>query len=830
MEPKTYVLNIYVGTRKTRIQLSDDGQRRMQSTFKIKEEEKGARAQRLYVGSRVLRVEDTRLITGKDQFLDNLKFPNMVFAGFVRSPYPHAKIKRIDTSKIRDDPSVVGILTPEEVMTISEPIPVLWRVGGANLHEHYALAQSKVLHVGDPVLAVAVDQRNKLEDVLENVEVEYEALEPVLDPKRAFDSPPIHEEFESNECFTLKIESGNISEALNTSDVTVSGDFKISRLSASPMETRGVIANPCGVGGELTIYSSTQWPHVLRTLLSTCLKFDENKLRVVGPDVGGGFGVKGELYSEEVAISLLALKIGRPVKWVESRSESFIATTHARDQTIHARASFMRDGTITGLDVNILCDLGAYLHTITPGCAFITAISLNGPYVIRNLRVEARAVYTNKVSLSAYRGFGQPEAAFVVERLMSIASKKLGIDQSEIRFKNLIPPTEMPYKNASGGIYDSGDYPSCLRRALDLADYDEIISRKKGKTAATESEGEAGGKLRGVGVSIFTEATGFAPGFVFKHLGLEIGGYDSATVKLDPHGKVLATTGAFPHGQGFNTSLSQICADELGVDIDDVYVFHGDTRVSPYGQGSFGSRTVAVAGSAAVLACRKLKGKILELASYLLGAREGEELYLSNGFVRSRSSPDKCVSLAELAKAAYKAHDIPKTMEPALEATAYFQPEGLATSCAAHVCEVEVDRETGLVRILKYVSVHDCGKEINPMIVEGQIHGSIVQAIGACFLEEVLYAESGQILSDSFMNYLLPTAEFSPRLVLSESSSNTNVTRINPLGAKGIGESGTIIAPPAIVNAVSDALGVEINQIPITPERLWEAYRQSKNK
>ncbi|MGI0085179.1 MAG: xanthine dehydrogenase family protein molybdopterin-binding subunit, partial [Nitrososphaerales archaeon] len=452
-----------------------------------------------YVGTPIKRVEDPRLLTGEDQYIDNLKFPNMAFAGFVRSPYAHARIKKVDLSKLVNEPSVVATVTAEEVRKTSEPIPVVWRVPEAKIHEHYALAQGKVMHVGDPVVAVAVSNREKLEDILELIEVEYETIEPVLDPTDADQKPPIHEELGTNTCFVLPISAGDVESAIREADVLVSEEFKISRLAASPMETRGVIANPRGLHSELTIYSSTQWPHVLRTLLSSCLRIDENKLRVIGPDVGGGFGVKGEVYGEEIAVALLALKSRQPVKWVESRKESFLATTQARDQVIRATASFKKDGSITGLKVNLVCDFGAYLHTITPGCAFITAISLSGPYRIPNFSVNAKGVYTNKVGLSAYRGFGQPEAAFAVERLMSVAAKRLGIDSSEIRFRNLVQPSEMPFRNATGGMYDSGDYPSCLRKALDLADYDEMIVRKNEMTKA--------GKLRGIGISIFTETT-----------------------------------------------------------------------------------------------------------------------------------------------------------------------------------------------------------------------------------------------------------------------------------------------------------------------------------
>lgn len=770
-----------------------------------------------FVGSRVRRVEDERLITGRDRYVDNLKFPDMVHAGFVRSPYAHAKIKKIDLSKIENDPNVVAFLTPDEVKEKSNPVPVIWRVPHAKLHEHYALAQQKVKHVGDPVLGVAVRDRNYLEDAIEAVEVEYEVLEPVLDPSDAEYKPAIHEEIGSNVCFEVPIAAGDVEKALREADVVVSGVFDISRLAAAPMETRGVIAEPNGFQSSLTLYSSTQWPHVLRTFLASCLKMPENRLRVIGPDVGGAFGVKGEIYGEEIAVALLAQKCGLPVKWIETRRESFLATTHARSQRLEASASFTNAGTMTGLKVKTVCDFGAYLHTITPGTGFITAISFNGPYRFSNFSIVAKGVYTNKVSLSAYRGFGQPEAAFVVERLLTKAAAKLGMDSSELRFKNLIQSSEMPYRTVSGGMYDSGDYSTCLSKALDLAGYEEMIARR---ISARKQ-----GKLHGIGVSVYTEATGFAPGFVFAHLGLTIGGFDSATVKIDPSGKVIATTGAFPHGQGFNTVISQICADELGLSIQDIYAFHGDTLTSPYGQGSFGSRSVAVAGSAVLLASRKLAEKVIKLAGHLLKESDLSDLKLSAGFVRSNSHPERMIAISEVARASYMAHDLPEGMEPGLESTVFFNPVGLATSYAAHVCEVEVDQDTGRVMILKYASVHDCGREINPMLVEGQIQGGIAQAIGACLLEEIVYDKNGQLLSGSFMDYLLPTAETMPRTLLTSSTSVP--TPINPLGAKGVGESGTIIAPPAIANAVSDAIGADVDRIPMTPERVWKLIRKA---
>lgn len=769
------------------------------------------------VGLPLKRVEDRRLLTGKDHYLDNIKLPNMVYAGFVRSPYAHAIIKKIDLGKLENNPLVAAVLVPEDVLKESEPIPVIWRVPGANLHERFALAQRKVKHVGDPVVAVAVTERDSLEDVLDLVEVEYEPLEPVLDPATADREAPLHDELGTNKCFEIPMSNGDVETAFKDAQVVVSGQFRIGRLAASPMETRGVIADPNDLNGDLTVYSSTQWPFVLRTSLARCLKIPENRLRVVGPDVGGGFGVKGEVYGEEIAVPLLAKKCGRPVKWVESRTESFLATTHARSQTIDAEASFSKDGEITGLKVGLVCDYGAYLHTITMGCAFITAISFNGPYHLQNFSIRAKAVYTNKVPLSAYRGFGQPEAAFVVERLMSMAAAKLGLDQAEIRFRNFVQPSEMPYATSSGGMYDSGDYPAILRKVMKNSDYNKVLERR--------DEARKAGLLRGIGVSVFTETTGFAPGFVFKQLGVGMGGFDSATVKMDPQGRLFVTSGGFPHGQGFNTVATQIAADELGLPPEDINVYHGDTLVSPYGQGSFGSRTAAVSGNAVVLATRKLAEKIRLIAGLMLKTEPGD-LQLSGGFASSKNDPVKKIPISAVAAAAYKTHDLPPEVEPGLESTVFFNPVGLPTSYAAHVCEVDVDRESGAAKVLSHFCVHDCGKQINPMIVEGQIQGGIAQALGASLLEEVVFDDGGQVLSDSFLDYLIPTSETMPGLLSVDSMATP--TPVNVLGAKGVGESGTIIAPPAMINAIADAVGEDVNQIPATPERLWKLLRSRR--
>ncbi len=764
-----------------------------------------------YVGRSVKRVEDLRLLSGQDSFLDNLKMQNMAFAGFVRSPYAYARIKSIDGSEIEGDPALVGYVLPAEVEEKTEQVPALWLPFGIKAPAHYSLAKEYARYVGEPIVAVVVRDRKKLEDVIEKIKIEYDVLNPLVDPFESAKetAPVLHSELGSNVSYQMSMGNGDPADAISFSPVVIEEEFKLQRLAANPMETRGVLASY--ESGHLTMYSSTQWPHLLRTCLARGLRTSENTIRVIAPDVGGGFGVKDEIYPEEFLTALLALKFKIPIKWSETRSESFQGIAHARDQIIKTKMGLSEDGRINGLKVEITCDFGAYLQAVGAGSPFITALSLDGPYVFPVLSVDFRGVFTNKVPLSAYRGFGESEAAFVIERLMDIAASKLGIESVKLRFNNLVQPSQFPYHTSTGGIYDSGDYPKCLEEVLRISKY-----REKVQSPRLTKEG----KIKGYGVSVYNETTGFAPSAVFGEMGLLMGGYDSATVKVDPMGKVTIFTGAFPHGQGFNTTLSQICADELGLDLSDITAYHGDTSSAPYGHGSFGSRTIAVCGTAAIFACRQIKAKMAKIAAHKLG-QQSIDFEFSNGYLIS-ASEKKRIPFAEIAHEACVAHHLPQDIPPGLEATHYYDPVGLETSYAAHVCEVEADPETGMCEIVGYWIASDCGKVVNPAIVEGQLQGGVAQAIGQALFEEVVYTQDGQIASSSFVDYLLPVAENVPNMDIVSMETPSPLT---PLGVKGVGESGTIIGPPAVINAICDALKINLVSTPAKPEVVFNALK-----
>jgi carbon-monoxide dehydrogenase large subunit len=758
---------------------------------------------RRLVGRSLKRFEDMRLITGSSSFIDDLRPSGLLHAVFVRSPYPHAKIKRIDLSRIKGLSTVKAWLTGEDVIKLSKPLPVIWFLPGMKTPAHYGLAYNEVNHVGEAVVAIAADDRYAALDAAEIVDVEYEELPSVVDVEKALDSnaPLVHDELSDNICYRYRLRGGEPESVLDGSRLVLDESFRIQRLTAAPMETRGVMASYDSSSDILTVWSSTQFPHILRTWLAHTLGHRESRLRVVAPDVGGAFGVKGEIFPEEIVIPLLAIKTGRPVKWVSTRTEDFLSSTHARDVRARVRAGFTGEGKLTALDVKLTADFGAYLHVFTAGGPFITAHSIPGPYKCEHINVDITAVFTNKVPVSAYRGFGQPEAAFIMERLMDIAARELDMDPAELRFRNLIQPTELPYKASTGVRYDSGDYPAVLRKALQLAGY-------RG----------AGGKGWGVGISFYTETTGFAPSRLFHEDGLLMGGYESARVRITPSATVEVAVGASPHGQGLATSIAQICSDILGVPPEDVTVLHGDTLITPYGHGTFGSRSLVVAGNAVAQAAQAVREKILAIASHMLGCKPAD-LEIADGQIYS-STDHRRVSLEQVAKMAYLAYDLPAGLQPGLEATVYYDPAGLPKSYGAHICVVEVDPETAIWRILKYIVVHDAGVVVNPMIVEGQIHGGTLQGLAQAAFEEIVYDEHGNILTTSFMDYLVPSSMEAPTI---EFHHYETPSPLNILGVKGVGEGGTIIAPPALVNALCNATGAKFNTTPVRHRDIYAA-------
>jgi len=767
-----------------------------------------------WIGAPVKRIEDKRLILGGGRYLDDIDLPNTLHTSFIRSPVPHAEIKSIDISKAVRKDWIRYILLGDEVKRLSKPLPLLWFFPEIRVPSHYALALNEVNHVGEAVVAIAASDRYLAEDATELIEIEYNELPAIIDPEKALidSTNRVHDEFPDNKVYHLHLSNGN-PEEIEKAHLLLRERFRIQRMAGCPIEPRGAFASYDPTSGNLTLWSSTQFPHVLRTCISGVLGIAEHKIRVIAPDVGGGFGVKGEVFPEEVVVCLLAIKTGRPVKWVSTRREDFLSTTHARDVIIDVTAGFERNGRLVGVKAHILADFGAYLHVFTPGGPFITALSLNGPYKYTHFDVEIDAVFTNKVPLSAYRGFGQPEAAFVMERVMDIAANELGLDRAEIRFRNFIQPDEFPYRTITGGLLDSGNYPACLREALRIANYEQL--KEKRLAAAGTS------RPLGIGIACYTEVSGFAPSRIFHHDGLEMGGYESSSVRIDPSGKVCVMTGASPHGQGLATCLAQICADIIGVDINDVEVLHGDTAITPYGHGTFGSRSLVTAGTATVIAANEVRRKMLRIAAHLLKSNV-DDLEITEGRVFSRSSGES-IPIKEVAMVAYRAFDLPEGEQPGLEYTYYYDPKGLTISYGVHICVVELDLETGNFKIPKYVVIHDAGKVVNPLIVEGQLHGGVVAGLSQAFLEEIIYDEAGNLLTTTFMDYLLPTSMESPGIELGHFETPSP---LNPLGVKGVGEGGTIIAPAALINAISDALGVKINNTPATPEKIYKIARK----
>ncbi|MDW8359567.1 MAG: xanthine dehydrogenase family protein molybdopterin-binding subunit [Candidatus Caldarchaeum sp.] len=756
------------------------------------------------VGKPLKRFEDLRLITGRSSFLDDLHPPNLLHAVFVRSSYPHARIKKIDLSKVRHDRSVKAVLTGREVASLSKPVPIIWYLPGMRVPLHYALAHSEVNHVGEAVVALAAEDRYSAEDAAELVEVEYELLKPMTDAEEAMrsDAPLVHEDLPDNLCYRYTLKGGEPETVLESSEVVLSEEFRIQRMAASPIEARGVMASYNPSSDMLTVWSSTQFPHMLKTWLANVLGHRESRLRVVAPDVGGAFGVKGEIFPEEIVVPLLSMKTGRPVKWVSTRREDFLSSTHARDIRARVDAGFTKSGVLNALHVKITADFGAYLHVFTAGGPFITAHSIPGPYKCDHVRVDVSAVFTNKVPVSAYRGFGQPEAAFIMERLMDIAADELGLDPAEIRFRNLLQPSDMPYKASTGVRYDSGDYPAVLRKALQTIGYNGRVQH-------------AGGRRLGFGISFYTETTGFAPSRLFHEDGLLMGGYESARVVVTPSGTVEVTVGASPHGQGLATCLAQVCSDILGVNPEDVSVMHGDTATTPYGHGTFGSRSLVVAGNAVARAATTVKEKMLSIASHLLGC-DRKDLQIREQQIVCKGCGKK-MPFSEAARMAYLAYNLPPGMEPGLESTVYNDPAGLPKSYGAHVCLVELDPSTAEWKILRYVVVHDAGVLVNPLIAEGQIHGGTLQGLAQATLEEIVYDRDGNLLTTSFMDYLLPSAVEAPNI---ESHHHETPSPLNILGVKGLGEAGTIVGPAAVVNALCNAAGAKFNATPVSHETL----------
>lgn len=763
------------------------------------------------VGARVKRREDPRLIRGLGQYVDDVNLPDTLYAAILRTPYAHAKIKSLETDAARQHPGVIAVVTGSEIKDQIGTLPVSGGNETLRVPKHYVLAVDKVCYVGEGVAAVVAEDRYTARDALDLIRIEYEPLPVVTDPEKALvaGSPVIHSEWPDNVAFRSEQKQGNLTKAFKEADKIVKQRLVHQRLAPIAIEPRGVVAHYLSSDKELTVWSSTQIPHMLKAHLAQMLKLPENQIRVIAPEVGGSFGSKLNVYAEEPLLGYLALKLSRPVKWSEGRSENFLATIHGRGQVGEVEAAVKKDGTILGLKYKVIADIGAYHQLFTPAIPPFTGLMLSGCYKIPAISMELTAAFTNKMSTDAYRGAGRPEATFVIERMLDRIAQELRLDPVKVRRKNFPKPTEFPFKTATGLAYDSGNYQSALSKALKLAGYEKL--RRDQKRLRNQ------GRYLGIGVSTYVEICAMGPKGMWEY----------GKVEVELNGKVKVLSGASPHGQGQETSFAQIVADELGVELDDIAVIHGDTAAVPKGIGTFGSRATAVGGTAIYQAAIRVREQARELASHLLEV-DPDDLNFAAGRFSVKGVPKKGFTIQQIAQEAQVAKNLPRKLAPTLAAESQFEPSNFTFPFGTHICVVEVEPQTGRIEIRKYIAVDDCGKVINPLLVDGQIHGGIVQGMGQALFEEVVYDESGQLLTASLMNYALPRAADLPRLNLTRTETPTPV---NPLGIKGIGEAGTIGSTPAVVNAVVDALapfGVAHVDMPLTPQKIWSLCQEKR--
>ena len=754
------------------------------------------------IGQSIRRVEDARLVTGRGRYVDDLQLPGTLSMALVRCPFPKAKILSIDLSAARQAPGVAKIITGDDVAHLGDVFAM--RVPGAQVPPHPPLARDVVRAAGTPVVAVVADSPARAADAATLVQVEYEPLDSIADPEAALQEGAVRvwEHLDSNVCYTMKRESGDVDQAFATAHKVVSLRVVSPRVAAIAMEPRGALAAPDAMGRGLTLWLATQSPHLSRTFIAAALRYPENLLRVIAPDVGGGFGSKAGVYREDILVAFLALELGAPVKWIATRNEDLMSTTQGRDMVMNASLAANSDGTLVALKVHAVANMGAYMHFATALPPMYQLTMVSGCYRIPSIRSEIVGVFTTTTSTGPYRGAGRPEAVLIVERMVDQMARELGLDQIEIRRKNFIQPDQFPYQSATGAVYDSGDYERALNRALELAGYDELVRER--------DEARARGELMGIGISTFVEPSGGA-------------GFESGLVRVERTGQVTVVTGASSHGQGHETSFAQVAAEKLGVPIEQVTVVHGDTAATPVGVGTFGSRSMMLGGGAVVRATERVVDKAKRIAANLLEAAPEDLLVVENG-LGVVGAAEKKVTWAQLAEAAYtQLAKLPEGEEPGLEATAYFDNKTEAWPFGTHIAVVRIDRETGQLHIQKFVAVDDCGTIVNPMIVEGQILGGIAQGIGEALLEQVIFDQSGQTLTASLMDYAVPRADTMPELILDHTETPSP---LNPLGAKGVGEAGTNGCPPAIVNAVADALqplGIQHLDKPFTAPLVWVA-------
>lgn len=763
------------------------------------------------IGARVLRVNDPKLLRGAGSFVDDLHLPGMVHAAVLRSPAAHGRLMAVDPGGVGDDPDVLDVITPEVAAAATRTLPCVWIMPGQRLEEYPVVPRGITRYVGETLGLVVARTRAAAEDAVSAIRVEIEPLPAVTDPREAEQegAPLLYPEWGTN--VAVDMNRGDppetVEAAMRRARHVLAMEFRIQRLSGQPMETRGVVARWDAATGELTMWSSTQVPHHVRDGLADALGLRYEQVRVVAPDVGGGFGPKDHLYPDEVLTCLAAMRLGVPVKWIEDRREHFTATVQAREQLHRARLAFEDDGRFVAIHTELLGDLGAHPSNVGAGPAFVATGMLEGPYRFESAGARVRCVVTNKAPVGAYRGFGMQQAAWVRERLVDEAARMLGMDPVEIRRRNMVAREELPYTTHTHQNYDSGDYPAALERAATLV--------REGPAPGDD------GRRRGVGFSSYVEFTGLGPSKGQQVVNFKLGGYETAVVRMEADGTATVLTGVCPHGQGLETTLAQLAADHLGLSVEEVRVVFGDTAVAPYSStGTIASRSMAVGGGAVVRAAGRLRRKVLEIGAHLLEAPV-EDVEIAAGAVRVRGAPGRSVSLRTVADRAWLGWDLPEGMAPGLEERDLHDPSDISYSYATHAVAVAVDPETGQIEVERYVVVHDCGVMVNPMIVEGQIHGGVAQGLGGALLEEVVYDAAGQPLTTTYMDYLIPTSAEVPDMIVEHSEIPSPFI---PGGMKGMGEGGAIAPAAAVGNALAAAIpeiAHLVTETPLTPSKVW---------